>query len=566
MKNIKIAEIFSRIADILEIKDENPFKIRAYRRASLTLESVKEEFLETDDERKIQELPGIGKDLSLKIKEYVATGKISYYKKILKEIDPGLIEMLNIPGVGPKTIQAIHKKLKIKNISQLQKAAQKGNLRALPGFKEKTEDNILKGIEFFRKSAEHIPLYKALELSQEITFYLKQKLKLKQIEAAGSVRRRKETIKDIDIVIGAEEPKDIIDIFTQMPQIEQVLSKGKTKSSILTNSNIQVDIRVVKPNEFGAALAYFTGSMAHNIHLRKIARDKKFKINEYGIFDLKPNKKIAGKKEIEIYKILGLPFIPPEIREDRGEIEAGFNAQIPLLVEDDDIKGDLHLHSSWSDGENSIEEMAERCISKGYKYMAVTDHSSLLQIANGLSEDDLKKQWDQISKLNLKFRNFKILKGVEVEIKGDGTLDLKRNTLKQADIVIGAIHSGFKQNKKTLTKRFSKAMDTGLIDIIAHPTGKLLGKREAYELYWEKIFNKAKETHTALEINASPLRLDLNDINCRSAKEAGVKIAINTDSHNLSQLDNISFGVSIARRGWLEKNDIINCKKIKIGS
>jgi DNA polymerase (family 10) len=563
MKNYQIAKIFNNIANILEIEEENPFRIRAYRRAAQNIEGLTDDVAEVAKLGKLEEIPGIGKDLAQKIQEIVTSGKLKFFENLQKKVPQVVLNMLEVSGIGPKTSKMLHDKLKIKSIEHLEKLALAHKLVGLPGLKGKIEENILRGIEIYKKGKERLPLGRALPLAEDLIFYLKESAPIVKISAAGSVRRMKETVKDVDILVASKKPEEVMSVFIRSPLTKNIISHGKTRSSILTTEDIQVDVRVVEPESFGAALCYFTGSKAHNIRLREMAVRKGLKINEYGIYLEKDDRKIGGQNEEDIYEILKLPFIPPEIREDQGEIECGLNKSLPRLVELLDIKGDLHLHTTLSDGGNSIEEMAEAARKLGYEYICITEHSKSLGVARGLSEADLLKLIDRINKLNNKFKKFKVLAGAEIDIKTDGSLDYSDKTLSKLDLIVASIHTGFKRTRFELTKRMIKAMESGFVDIIAHPSGRLIGEREGYELDYEEIFKVAKKTNTTLEINAHPSRLDLTDINCRRAKEHGVKVAISTDAHAVNQMNFMHYGLSVARRGWLEKNNILNCLPLK---
>jgi DNA polymerase (family 10) len=440
----------------------------------------------------------------------------------------------------------------------LEKAARKHKISQLPHLKEKTEENILKGIELIKGGMERMPLGVALPLADEIIGALKKLPEVKKINPAGSLRRRKETIGDIDILITSTHPAKVMDVFTTLPCVSQVIAHGETKSSILTKEGIHVDVRVLNPRNYGAALQYFTGSKEHNIALRTLAAKKGYKISEYGIFNKKSGKRLAGEKEEDIYRILGLSYIEPELRENRGEIEAAKANRLPKLIEESDIRGDLHVHTNWSDGSASIEKIVEAARKRGWGYVAITDHSKSLKIAGGLSDKELKDQIKKICNLNKKLKGFRILAGIEVDILKDGTLDYSDELLRQLDFVVAAIHTGFKQPKEEITKRIVKACENKWVDSIAHPTGRLLGERAPYEVDLDEVIKVAKQTGTFLEINAYPKRLDLNDIHSRKAKEAGVKVSIGTDAHTLDQLDNMTIALTAARRGWLEKKDVLN--------
>lgn len=556
MKNQEIANIFRQIAHILEIKGENPFRIRAYERAAQNIESIPEDIEIFVKEDRLQSIPGVGKDLEEKIKEIVSAGRLQFLEDLKKDIPQGLIDILNIPGVGPKTAKVLYEKLNIRDVVMLERMAHAGKIRKLPGMKEKTEENILRGIELLKRGRDRMDLKTASDVANSFVERLKKLREVKKINPAGSLRRMKDTVRDIDILVSSKKPKKIMDVFTTLPDVKDVLAKGPTKSSIVTKDGIQVDVRVIEDVSYGAALMYFTGSKTHNIKLRHIAIKKGLKLNEYGIF--RKNKMVAGKTEEDMYKALGLPYIFPELREDRGEVERAAEGVLPRLVELEDIKGDLHVHSTWSDGGSSIEEIVIKARGMGYEYIAITDHSQGLKIAGGLDKKELATKRKEIEKLNKKYKNIKILFGAEVDIDSDGELDYPDDILKDMDIVIGAVHSGFKQSREKLTKRIIKACQNKYVDIIAHPTGKLWGAREPYELDLEEVFKACRDTGTMLEINSFPQRLDLNDINCRMAKDFGLRLVVNTDAHIAEQLEMMKFGIAVARRGWLEKENILN--------
>ncbi|MDO9465095.1 MAG: DNA polymerase/3'-5' exonuclease PolX [bacterium] len=560
MNNREIAEIFHSIADILEIKAGNPFRIRAYRRAAQVIEELSQSIKDICTNGKLPNIPGIGEGIAGKISELIQTGKLKEYETIKKSVPSGLLEILNISSVGPKTVAFIYKELGITSVEGLEKAAKDHRLAKFPGMGEKKEENIIRGIKILRETKERIPIYEAEIIAQEIISQLKKLRAIDKISIAGSLRRRRETIGDIDILVASDKPDQVMDAFTTLPQVKQILAKGSTRSSVRIEGGRQVDIRVVETDSFGAALHYFTGSKAHNIRIRELGIKKGLKINEYGVFKraLLEEKKIAGREEIDVFKSIGMPYICPEIREDRGEIEAGLSGTLPKLIEISNLRGDLHIHSNWSDGINSIEEMVEAAIKREYKYIAICDHSKSLKVAGGLDEGQLIERQKEIDKLNNKYKKFRILSGIELEIRINGELDFSDDILESLDVVIGAIHTGFSQNESVNTARIIKAMENRNIDIIAHPTGRLLGKREAYKIDIPAIIKAAADTGTALEINAFPERLDLADVYLQEAKEKGAKFAINTDAHSISQLDFAKFGIGVARRGWLEKQDVIN--------
>lgn len=557
MKNQEIARIFNEIADILEIRGENPFRIRAYRRAAQNIDGLPRD-VSTLSEEELLSIPGIGQDLAGKIREYINTGRMASYEELKREIPEGLTVLLTVPGLGPKTAKLLYERLNVKNIEDLEGLAREHKLIGLPGIKEKTEENILKGIEMLKRGKERLPIGRVLPLAKDILEQLREKAPADNLSLAGSLRRWKDTIKDIDILATSREPERVMNVFVKLPMVKEVLMKGPTKSSVVTIEGIQVDLRVVEEISFGAALAYFTGSKAHNIKIREMAVKAGLKINEYGIFRESDNKRIGGEREEDVYRALGLPYIPPELREDTGEIEAALEGRLPKLIELTDIKGDLHVHSKRSDGSHTIEELILAAKERGYKYIAITDHSKGLGVARGLNEEKILEEIKEVRAMNKRYQDFRVLMGIEVDIRSDFTLDLPDEILRELDIVVASIHSGFRQGKEQLTKRLLSAIENPYVTVIAHPTGRLIGERDAYDVDLEEVFKKAKEKGKALEINAFPLRLDINDVQAKRAKELGIPIVISTDTHIVNQFDYMQYGVSIGRRGWLEKKDVLN--------
>ena len=561
MKNKELADLFERMADILEFKGENPFKISAYRKASRILGDLTQDIEEISEKGELKNIPGIGEGMAEKIVEYLKTGKVSKFEEVRKGVSDELIAIMDIPGMGPKTLSMIHKEKGIGNLSQLERAVEDGSLVGLPGIGEKKVENIKRGIQLLKQSKGRMNLGMAFPVAKRIVETLRQKTGSKKIEWAGSLRRMRENIGDIDILATGPDKEKIVHSFTHLPEVKEVLASGETKASIIVEGGIQIDLRVVEEDSYGAALQYFTGSKAHNIHLRGIAKTRGIKINEYGVF--KGERKIGGKEEKEVYKALGMDWIEPELREDRGEIEASQKGHLPKLVQESEIKGDLHIHSKWSDGTSSIEEIARAAQKRGYQYIAICDHSKSLKIAHGLDESRLIQQIEEIDCLNEKMKDFKILKGTEVDILPDGRLDLSEKVLKKLDLVIAAIHSGFKQEKGKMTKRIIRALESPFVHIVAHPSGRLLGARDPYEVEMDEVMEAAKQYRKSLEINAYFERLDLDDIHCRKAKEMGIQVAMGTDAHHLDQMWMISLGVAVARRGWLETTDVLNTLSLK---
>jgi len=565
MKNLEIANLFYHIADILEMRNVQ-WKPRAYRRAAQAIESLSEpieEIYKKGGKKALMEIPGIGASLAEHIEEYLKTGEVKEFNELLKKTPKGVEEMMHLEGLGPKKVQFLFQKLKIKSIKELEEAVKKHKLAGLPGFGKKTEENILRAIEFYRKGQERTLLGIALPIAQEIVEKLRKLKEVNSINYAGSLRRMKETIGDIDILVTSSNPQRVMDFFTTMPDVLRIIAKGKTKSTVILKGNMQADVRVVDDKSFGAALQYFTGSKEHNIKLREIAIKKGYKLSEYGLFDKKTNKYIAGRTEEEVYKKLGLPYIEPELRENLGEIEAAQKGKLPKLIGYNDVKGDFHVHSKWSDGSDEIEDIAKAAIKQGYEYLCLTDHSKTRAIAHGLSEDDLKKQWREIDKVNAKLKNFRILKGTELDILSDGSLDYDDEVLKKFDIVVASVHSGFKMSEKEMTKRIVRALESKYVDILGHPTGRLINQRAPYQVDMDAVLNVAKENEKIVEINAHPERLDLKDVHIRAALEKGIKLAIGTDSHSVEHLKFINYGIAQARRGWAEKKDIINTLPLK---
>ncbi len=557
MKNQQIAKIFTEIAELLELKGENVFRIRAYQRAAQNIDGLPKDVSTLSDEELIA-IPGIGKDLVGKIHEYLEKGAIAKHEELKKEIPAGVLDLLRIPGLGPKKVKLFFDKLKIKNVNDLEEAIRSGKLKGIPGIQKKTEDNILKGIELIKRGTERTPLGRVLPLAEDIVRRMKDSAPVDRIEVAGSIRRWKETIKDIDILTTSKEPEKVMEVFVKNSHASRVLAQGPTKSSIITDDGIQVDLRVVDEDSFGAALQYFTGSKQHNIKLREMAVRAGLKINEYGVFKEPGKKKIGGKYEEDVYKALKLAYIPPELREDTGEIDAALQGTLPDLLTLEDIKGDLHVHTNWSDGSHDLDTIVEAARKKGYEYIAITDHTKGLGVARGLDEKRLAEEIKLIDKANEKLAGFKILKGTEIDIRSDGRLDLANEALDGLDIVVASIHSGFKQTQEQITKRLLSAIRNPLVSVIAHPTGRLIGERDAYAVDLEAVLKEAAQYGVAMEINSYPLRLDLNDQHVKLAKQFGVQLVISTDMHVTSQFDFMTYGVSLARRGWVEKKDVLN--------
>ncbi len=557
MKNADIAAAFDRIADALEIKGESGFKVQAYRKAARVLSDLTEDVARVAAEGRLETVPGIGSGIARKIVEYLETGGMARLREALAAVPAGLLELLEIPGLGGKTVHLMQEELGIKGLSDLKRVIADGSLAGLRGMGAKKVDNIRRGIETRDRVRERISIYEASLIADAVVAHLAESPLVGRVAAAGSLRRMKETVGDIDILATGRDGAAIIRRFAASPETVRVLAEGGTKGSILVRTGSterQVDLRIVKESEYGAALLYFTGSKDHNIKLRGMAKDRGQKISEYGIF--KGTKRLAGKTEEDVYRVLGLPWIPPEMREDRGEIELALEGRLPAIVDAKDIRGDLHVHTNASDGTMTLGEVAERAKALGYAYVAICDHSRSVKYAHGLSLERLSNQMREIDRLNRGEKGFRLLKGSEVDILADGSLDLPDEVLAKLDFVVAAVHSGFRKN---VTARMLKAMENPFVTTIAHPTGRLISGREGYDVDIDKVLNGAKKHGKALELNAYFDRLDLDDRNLMKAREMGVRISIGTDTHGPGGLEMMRFGVGVARRAWLGRRDILNC-------
>ncbi len=552
MRNQEVAALLYEIADLMEIKGEMVFKVVAYRRAAQTIESMTRDVEQISREGKLTELPGVGKGIAETITEYLENGKSKHLTELKKGLPEGLVDLLGLEGIGPKKVK-LFLDHKIKNIKDLEKAAKEGRLRRIEGLGEKTEKNILESIENSKKRGGRMLLGQAIPLADEIISEIKKSGLAERVSAAGSIRRGKETIGDIDILVTSDKPGKLLDFFITMKEVGDVIAKGPTKASVHLRNGMQVDVRVLPQREYGSALLYFTGSKEHNVELRRIAIAKRMKLSEYGLFS--GNKFVAGASEDDVYRKLGLDYIEPEMREARGELEAAQKHKLPKLIENRDIRGDLQMHTNWSDGANTVEEMARAAEEMGYGYICMTDHVGHMKVANALNSGRLEKQRAEIGAVQKKL-DIRILQGAEIDIRVDGSLDIDNTVLKNLDIVFAALHSALKSGNNT--QRILAAMDNPHVDIIAHPSGRLIDRRNVAQLDMEKIIDKAKETGTILEIDAQPNRLDMNDIQTKTAIEHGCKIAVDTDAHSSDQLGFMQLGVATARRGWATKKDVIN--------
>jgi DNA polymerase (family X) len=562
MQNDVLANLFSDMATYLEMEQANPFRIRAYQRAAEVIASHPSALgqLPTKD---LLQIPGIGKGIAEKIEEFAKTGKIEEHQELQKKFPAQLLSLLRVPGLGPRRARFLFEEVKIDSPEKLKKAALEGRLRGLRGFGEKMEKNILRGIDFALGGDNRVLLWQARRVMRDVLSGLEGIPGVKRIQPAGSYRRGRETVGDLDILCAAADPAPVIARFTKLPLVNRILAAGDTKASVLFHQGLQCDLRVVPPASFGAALQYFTGSREHNVALRERAQRMGFTVNEYGVFrvsDKKQTKPVAGKTEDEVYRILGLSFIPPELRENRGELEAAEKNRIPRLVEEKDIKGCFHNHTTESDGAHSLEDMVEAARAKGWEWYVVADHSPSLRVAKGLEPARLQRKMDQIQALNRRRRDFRVLCGSEVDILADGRMDYSDDVLAKLDVVVGSVHSGFQQTEEQITGRILKAMENPHVDCIGHLTGRLIGRREGYAVNLERVVDGAARTGTALEINGQPDRQDLSDVHAMAARQKGAPLAVNTDAHATDQLDFMSLAVTVARRAWLRKEDVLNTK------
>jgi len=560
MKNAEIIEILENIAVLLELKSESFFKSRAYQKAARSIESLAEDVDKLVAEGRLQEIPGVGEAISKKLTELVSTGRLDYYEKLKAEFPPGINVLMEVPGIGPRTALLLTKELGISHVDDLEKAIEDGKVAALPRMGEKTAHNILRQIKAYRKikSEQRVPLGTALPIAEALMEEMRSIPGLKQLSLAGSLRRFKDTIGDIDLVGTADDPETALKTFTSLPVIKEIQEIDRTKASVIIFNGLQVDLRMVENDSFGSALQYFTGSQQHNIDLRTRAERLGLSLSEYGIVNLPGGEIEKFSTEESFYKRQGLHFIPPEIREGQPEISLAEKNLLPHLIELADIKGDLHVHSDWSDGAGSLETMLGAARERGYQYIAITDHSPGLGIAGGLDIDRLHQQAKLIDELNMKNPDIRILSGIEVDIRANGTLDVPDEVLAELDVVVASVHSGLNQGIEQMTRRILSAIHNPHVDILGHPTCRLLGQREPVDLDIEAIFKAALEHNTALEINAMPSRLDLKDTHIYKARQTGVKLVIATDSHHPEHFKFMRFGVGMARRGWCEAKDILN--------
>ncbi|TXT57051.1 MAG: DNA polymerase/3'-5' exonuclease PolX [Candidatus Thorarchaeota archaeon] len=561
-KNAEVARALKELALLVEVEGTEKYAARAYQRAVRSITSLGEDIQAIANRDELEDIPGIGKGISKKIQSYLDTGTIELLDRLRARIPVKVMELDSIPGVGPKTIKLLYEELGVTDLASLEKAAQQGKIAPLKGMGEKTQSQILEGIALVRSGLNRTLLADAMEVVERIRQKLESVEGVNQVEVAGSYRRRRETVGDLDFLIDADDAALVMDVFSSLDEVQDVLVKGSTKTSVRLTSSLQIDLRVIPQESFGAGLQYFTGSVDHNVRLRGIARSMDLKLNEYGLF--RGDELIAGEHEEDIYSALGLDWISPELRENRGEIDAAKDGTLPNLIQFDEIRGDLHSHTDQSDGSNTIEEMLDAASERGHEYFCISDHTQSLTIANGMDESRLLERIEEIDTLNASEKwDMHILKGAEVDILADGSLDIEDDVLAQLDVVTVSVHSRMKDSKRVMTERVCTALENKHVHILGHPTGRLIGKRAEFEIDLEPIFEIAKNNQVAMELNANPRRLDLNPGNLRAAINMGLKIAINSDAHKIHEIDYMKFGVFQARRGWVTKDDVLNTMSLK---
>jgi DNA polymerase (family 10) len=560
--NADIAAAFNEIADLLEIRGDNPFRIRAYRNAARMLGAYARELQRLVARgRKLPKLPGVGADLEAKIREICTTGTCRLLDQLHRELPATITELLRIPGLGPRRVKTLHEALEVDTIEGLRRAVRAGRIRELPGFGAKTEDRVRQALEQRTGSERRLRLAVAAPYAEALADYLKSARGVAEVAVAGSFRRRQETVGDLDILVAAPGGSPVMERLRAYDEVKEVLASGETRASVVLRSGVQVDVRRVAPESYGAALHYFTGSKAHNIAIRRLAQERGLKLNEYGVFRGKT--RIAGDTEESVFEAVGLPFIPPELREDRGEIEAARRGELPRLIALPDLKGDLHAHTKATDGRNSIREMALAAQAAGLSYIAITDHSRHLRVAHGLGPRELARQVDEIERVNASLRGITVLRGIEVDILEDGSLDLPDPVLARLDLVVGAVHSAFDLPQRRQTGRILRAMDNPHLRVLAHPAARLIGSRDAIDVDMLRIVRKARERGCALELNSQPDRLDLNDIHCQMARDEGALVAVSSDAHGADGFAHLRYGIAQARRGWLEPQHVLNTRSLR---
>jgi DNA polymerase (family 10) len=561
VKNFEIARLFYEMATLLEVRNESVFRVRAYRRAAQALESLAEDVAAVAARGELTRLPGIGRELAARIEEYLAAGTIAQLETLRAGLPPSFLTLLEVRGLGPKTAKLVYERLGVETVAQLEEACRSGRILGVAGIRAKTRENILKGIAQWKAGRTRTPLTRARTIAAQIVQTLRAHGGVDRIEVAGSLRRMRETVKDVDLLVTSTEPARVIGTFVALPSVVEVLGRGDTKASVRHQDGLQVDLRVVEPEAFGAALQYFTGSKEHNVRLRELARRLGLTISEYGVFDERSGARVAGATEEDVYRAVGLPWIPPELRENTGELEAAREGRLPELIEAGAIRGDLHAHTEWSDGHHPLERLVAAAEARGYEYIIVSDHSKSSAIASGLTVEALRAQRVRIRELQ-PHHKIRILAGSECDILADGTMDFPDEVLGELDVVLAAVHSRFNQSRAEMTNRIRRALANPHVDILVHPTGRLIGSRDPYDVDMEAVLAAAREHGKAVEINCSPDRLDLNDVHARRAAELGIPVAISTDTHHLANLDSLELGLGVARRAWIGPGQVLNTRPV----
>jgi DNA polymerase (family 10) len=562
VRNFEIARLFYEMANLLEVREESMFRVRAYQRGAQTLETLSEDVAVLAARGALTTLPNIGKDLAAKIQEYLTTGRIARLEALREGLAPTFLSLLEIRGLGPKTARALFEQLGIESVDQLEEACRTRRIVGVAGVRERTCENILRGIAEWRAGRTRVLLPAARAVARQVAEALRAHAGIERLEIAGSLRRMRESVKDIDILVTSTMPARVIDTLVALPSVAEVTGRGDTKASVRHQDGLAIDLRVVEPAAFGAALQYFTGSKEHNVRLRQLAIQRGLKLSEYGLFEEESGARVAGATEEDVYAAVGLPWIPPELREDSGELEAAREGRLPRLVEPGDLRGDLHDHTDWSDGHHPLEKLVEAAEARGYEYIIVSDHSRSLTIAGGLSVEELRAQRVKINELQARHR-IRILAGTECDILEDGRLDFPDEVLAELDVVLGAVHSRFRQSRAEMTARIVRALGHPHLDVLAHPTGRKIGSREPYDVDMEAVFAAARAHGKAIEINASPERLDMSDVHARRAAELGIPVPISTDTHYLSELDWTELGCAVARRAWIGPDQVLNTRPLE---
>ena len=567
MSNAELARRLDQLADLSEIDGDNPFRVRAYRNAARRLRELEEQITDLlDHGADLTEIEGIGKEIAEKLRDMVQTGRLKQLDELAERVPIGLTEVVRVKGVGPKHARTLWLEVGVTDVDELEKATKGGKLAGLPGFGAKTQENVLKGIDAYRRNTGRALLGEIDAVIAPLIERLRNAKGVSRVEVAGSYRRRRETVGDVDLLAIAASPEDVTKAFTSYGEVDDVLGSGDTRSSVRLASGLQVDLRVVPEEAFGAALMYFTGSKDHNVALRQRAIDRGLRLNEYGLFEGTEDdphaKRVAGVSEEEIYQRLGLAWVPPELREDRGEIAASAEGRLPELLTQDDLRGDLHMHSTWSDGKNTLSEMIAACVERGYAYMAITDHSKALAMTGGMDEAKLARQWEELDELTADRNDITVLRGMEVDILRDGSLDLSDDWLARLDIVLVSVHSHFGLSRADQTARVVKAVSHPMVNVLAHPTARMLGERDPIDLDLGEVFDACLANQVAVEHNASVPRLDLSDTHLIAARKRGLVVSMGTDAHAVKQLDAMRFGVDQARRAWLGKDDVLNTRPL----